>query len=58
VHNNMTTGAQQPPKTVNEVYTVAANWIRTQAVHRHGQVAMFLTLGLDNKPSGKKHEGK
>jgi hypothetical protein len=37
VHNNMTIGAQQPPKTVNEVYTIAANWIRTQAVHRPGQ---------------------
>ena len=34
--HNMTIGAQQPPKTVNEVYTIAANWIRTQAVHRPG----------------------
>ena len=55
VHNNMTIGAQQPPKTVNEVYTIAANWIRMQAVHRPGQATTFVTTGLDNKPSGKKH---
>ena len=55
VHNSMTIGAQQPPKSVNEVYTIAANWIRMQAVHRHGQATKFVMMGLDNKPSGNKH---
>jgi hypothetical protein len=55
VHNYMTIGAQQPPQTVNEVYTIAANWIRTHAVHRHGQATTFVMTRLDNKPSGKKH---
>ena len=51
----MTIGAQQPPQTVNDVYTIAANWIRMQAVHRPGPATTFVTAGLDNKPSDKKH---
>ena len=51
----MTIGAQQPPKTVNEVYTIVANWIRTQAVQRPRQATTCIMTGLDSKPSGKKH---
>ena len=54
----MTIDAQQPPKTVNEVYTIAANWIRTQAVYRPGQATTFVMTGLDNKLGGKTKHGK
>ena len=49
----MTIGAKQPPKTLNEVYTIAANWIKTQPQYRRGQAATFVTTNLETKSTGK-----
>ena len=54
----MTIGAQQPPKTVNEVHTIAANWIKTQPIHRPGQATMFIITSVESKPTGKPSGGK
>jgi hypothetical protein len=58
VHNNMIIGAQLPLKTVNEVYTIAANWIKTQPLHRPGQATMFVIMGIESKQVGKPSHGK
>ena len=51
MHTNMTTG-MAAPATVNDVYKIAANWVRTEAVMRPGQATTFVTTGLD-KPIHK-----
>ena len=57
------TTEMEAPATVNNVYKMAANWVRTEAVMSPGQAKTFLTTGLDNpihkqkKTRGKKVEG-
>ena len=58
VHNNATIGAQQPPKTVNEVYMIAANCFKTQLIHRPGQATTFVMTSLEGKPTGTPNGGK
>ena len=58
VHNNTTTGTHLPPKTVNEVYTIAANWIKTQPIYRPGQAKTFIMTSLEGKPTDKPSGGK
>ena len=53
VYNAMTMGSQKPPVSVNEVYTMAANWVKTQPVQRTGGAAMFVTTSV-NSTTGKK----
>ncbi len=47
IHNGMTVGSIQAPATVNRVYELAANWIKTQAVHKQGVATTYVTTHLD-----------
>ena len=53
VYNAMTMGSQQPPSSVNEVYTMAANWVKTQPVQRTGGATTFVTTSASST-TGKK----
>jgi hypothetical protein len=46
-----------PPPDVNTVYDMAANWIKTHSMQRHGTLTMFVKP-MPRKPNaGKKQEG-
>ena len=50
IQNGMTVGsinAEIALKNVNKVYTLAANWIKTQPVHRQGNATTYVTSYLD-----------
>jgi hypothetical protein len=55
-YNATMMGSQLPPSSVNEVYNIAANWIRTQAVQRPGSATTFVTNTAD-KPTTKPRGG-
>ena len=38
---------------MNEVYKIAANWIRSQPQYKPGQAATFVTTSIEKKPAGK-----
>ena len=54
VYNAMTMGSEQPPSSVNQVYTMAANWIRMQAVHRQGGATTFVMTSINKTPTKTK----
>ena len=60
LHNGWSTGDRAVPQTVNEVYTIAATWIKVKAVDRPGHAMMFVTSRVDapvTKKSGNKLKG-
>jgi hypothetical protein len=62
IHNAMTSGTMMdPPKDVNVIYEMAANWVKTQSVQRHGASTTFVTTfdkPTTRKPNaGKKQDG-
>ena len=57
MHNMMTSGTRDPLPSVNEVYQIAANWVKTQPVSKPGQGTTFVMAGLD-KPAGKSRGSK
>ena len=46
MHNMMTLDSQDPPLSVNKVYQIAANWVKTQPVSKPDQGTTFVTVGL------------
>jgi hypothetical protein len=62
IHNALTSKMMMdPPKDVNTVYDMAANWVKTQSVQRHGTSTTFVTTVDKTNPrkpnAGKKQEG-
>ena len=58
MYNAMTMGSQQPPSSVIEVYTMAANWVKTQPVQRTGGAATFVTTSVSSTTGKKGGKGK
>jgi hypothetical protein len=61
IHNAMTSKTMtNPPPDVNTVYYMAANWIKTHSMQRHGTLTMFVMMvdkPMPRKPNaGKKQE--
>jgi hypothetical protein len=58
IHNSLTSKMMtNPPKDVNTVYDMAANWVKTQSVQRHGTSTTFVTT-VDKPNPRKPNAGK
>jgi hypothetical protein len=58
IHNAMTSKTMtDPPKDVDAVYDMAANWVKTQSVQRHGTSMTFVTT-VDKKLQGNRMLGR
>jgi hypothetical protein len=57
--NGMTAGSVTQPATLNEMYLLANQWLKTTGVAQSGLASTFITkLDMPNLEKGRKKEGK
>lgn len=48
IHNNMIVGTITKLDTINHVYKIASQWVKTNAVHKSGSGTNYVITGLDH----------
>jgi hypothetical protein len=57
--NRMTTGSVMQPATLNEMYLLANQWLKTTSLTQSGLASAFVTkLDMPNQEKGRKKDGK